>query len=165
MTKDKKIKEVWAIRDTLYRIARRILDSETEAADAVQDLFLKILQRQKDYKKHPSKEAFAVTVLKNLCIDKLRKKKEVLSDSKIVNFYIESNIDHKLDTETMISGAVRKLPDKQKLIFHLRDIEGYEYKEIEKMTGMSVSAIKTNLSRARQTIREILEKQYNYEHK
>lgn len=165
MKETKKIKEVWAIRDSLFRIARRLLDSETEAADAVQDLFLKILQRHKDYSKHPSKEAFAVTVLKNLCIDKLRKKKEVLMDSKVLNFYTESTIEEKLDTDTMISGAVKNLPDKQKLIFHLRDIEGYEYNEIEEMTGISISAIKTSLSRARKSIRETLEKQYQYEHK
>ncbi len=162
----KKIKEAWAIRDKLFRIAGRLLGSESDAADAVQDAFLKILQKEKDFSKHPSKEAYTVTVLKNLCVDKLRRKKEVsLSDSNILNLRTESKLEEKLDTNSMIQFAVSQLPEKQKLIFHLRDVEGYEYSEIEEITGSSVSSIKTNLSRARKTIREILVKQYNYEHK
>ncbi len=166
MKKDKNIEAIFAIKDKLFRIANRLLGSEIEASDAVQDLYLKILEKRKALDEHPKKEAFAVSTLKNLCIDKLRKKKNSYADDIMLNnVSFSENIEQKMDINAIISKALSELPEKQKLIFQLRDIEGYEYVEICEITGLTVSAVKTNLSRARKLLRDIIINRYKYEYK
>ncbi len=159
-----KIEDIYAIRHKLQAIARRMLGTETEAEDALQDLYLKALEKGSELDKYPSGSAFAVNSLKNLCIDKLRKKKEIRLDSSLEYFgQTTDNTEQKIDVRVMIETALSRLPEKQQLIFSLRDLQGYEYEEIENITGMKINAIKTNLSRARKTVRELLEIGFEYE--
>ena len=71
------------------------------------------------------------------------------------------------DMIKQVKELMERLPEQQKTILHLRDVEGYEYKEIKEITGFELNYIRVNLSRARKSIKESLlklqenELQYN----
>jgi RNA polymerase sigma-70 factor (ECF subfamily) len=63
---------------------------------------------------------------------------------------------------SLVHQLINELPEQQKLIIQLRDVEDYEFEEIGKMLTMKPTAVRVSLSRARKTIKEQLIKQHNY---
>lgn len=119
-----------------------------------------------------SVEALAVTMTKNLCLDKLRSyKHRKQNDDEVETLPVKTtNPDPATrmelsESSVSIHKLVQDLPDQQRLIMHLRDIEQYSYDEIETLTGLSRNNIRVNLSRARKNVRQEYVKRQNYEHR
>lgn len=154
------------VKDKIYRLALRLLTSREAAEDATQDVIMKLWSRNDKLNHYANLEAFAMTVTKNHCLDQLKLKqnnnlKIVHSnyDSKENNQHQQLEISDELDQVNKILDA---LPEQQKLIFQLRDVEQYDYEEISEITQMNETAIRVALSRARKKIREELIKKHNY---
>jgi len=103
---------------------------------------------------------------KNYCYDRL-KSKQAKNLTLIHSNYKEkeTSLDKKLeyiDSVDRVHLLINNLPDQQKLIIQLRDIEQYDFKEICEMVNMKPTAVRVSLSRARKTIREQLTKQHSY---
>ena len=152
-------------KDTLYRLAKRLLVSSDEAEDAVQEVFLKLWKGRDKIHHYRSPEAFAVTMTKNYCLDRLKSRQA--SNLKIVhtNYKNSDNIEKDVEATEgveLVTRIMQTLPEKQKMIMQLRDIEQFEFSEIAQMLSMNETAIRVALSRARKTVREQLIKQYNY---
>jgi RNA polymerase sigma-70 factor (ECF subfamily) len=115
---------------------------------------------------YKSVEALAMTMTKNYCFDQLKSKRA--SNLKIVhnNFTDrEASLQQKVedrDTWNWVEKIINDLPEQQKLIIQMRDIEQYEFEEIAKILEMNETAIRVALSRARKTIRENMTKTHNY---
>jgi RNA polymerase sigma-70 factor (ECF subfamily) len=98
-------------------------------------------------------------VTRNLAIDKLRSKKN-FTDEITPAMHISDKTpapDHLAemsDIMNIIKKAVSELPEKQKLTFHLREIEGMSYKEICEVLNISIDEVKVNLHRARKKLRK-----------
>ncbi|UJH91962.1 sigma-70 family RNA polymerase sigma factor [Antarcticibacterium sp. 1MA-6-2] len=160
------VKLIDPVKDKIYRLALRLLTSREAAEDATQDVILKLWSRNDKLNHYANLEAFAMTVTKNHCLDQLKLKqnnnlKIVHSnyDSKENNQHQQLEISDELDQVNKILNA---LPEQQKLIFQLRDVEQYDYEEISEITQMNETAIRVALSRARKKIREELIKKHNY---
>ncbi|HSI70346.1 MAG TPA: sigma-70 family RNA polymerase sigma factor [Gillisia sp.] len=160
------IKLIDPVKDKIYRLALRLLTSKEAAEDATQDVIVKLWSRNDKLKEYANLEAFAMTVTKNHCLDQLKLKqnnnlKIVHSnyDSNEINQHRQLEIDDELDQVTRILNS---LPEQQKLIFQLRDVEQYDFAEIAEITQMNETAIRVALSRARKKIREELIKKHNY---
>jgi RNA polymerase sigma-70 factor (ECF subfamily) len=156
---------VLPIKDRLYRIAKRYLVSGDEAEDAVQEVYLKLWKNKASIKKYRSPEAFAITMIKNYCLDRLKSKQA--SNLKIVhnNFENKQSLERQVEVQDKVSilfKMMETLPEQQKLILHLRDVEQFEFAEIAKMTNSNETAVRVALSRARKKMKELLIKQYNY---
>jgi RNA polymerase sigma factor (sigma-70 family) len=152
-------------KDTLYRLAKRLLVSSDEAEDAVQEVFLKLWKVRDKIDNYRSPEAFAVTMTKNYCLDRLKSKQA--SNLKIVhsNYKNSENIERAIEANQgveLLTKIMQTLPEKQKIIMQLRDIEQFEFAEISQMLEINETAIRVALSRARKVVREQLIKQYNY---
>lgn len=152
-------------KDTLYRLAKRLLVSSDEAEDAVQEVFLKLWKGRDNIHHYRSPEAFAVTMTKNYCLDRLKSRQA--SNLKIVhtNYKNSDNIEKDVEATEgveLVTRIMQTLPEKQKMIMQFRDIEQFEFSEIAQMLSMNETAIRVALSRARKTVREQLIKQYNY---
>ena len=152
-------------KDTLYRLAKRLLVSSDEAEDAVQEVFLKLWKGRDKIHHYRSPEAFAVTMTKNYCLDRLKSRQA--SNLKIVhtNYKNSDNIEKDVEATEgveLVTRIMQTLPEKQKMIMQLRDIEQFEFSEIAQMLSINETAIRVALSRARKTVREQLIKQYNY---
>ena len=152
-------------KNTLYRLAKRLLVSSDEAEDAVQEVFLKLWKGRDKIDNYRSPEAFAITITKNYCLDRLKSKQA--SNIKIVhnNYKNSENIERTIEGNEgveLITKIMETLPEKQKIIMQLRDIEQFEFAEISQMLEINETAIRVALSRARKVVREQLIKQYNY---
>ena len=166
MNEDEYLKIITPFKDKVFRVAKRLLVSIEEAEDATQEVFLKLWKHRQKLKDYNSPEAFAMTITKNWCFDRLKSKQA--QNLKIVHNNYE---DHSRslqksievnDSLQWVKTHMDALPEKQKLILQLRDIEQYEFKEIAKIVNMTETNIRVSLSRARKTIREKLTKTHNY---
>ena len=154
------IETVHQIEQKLYRTAKRLLISHEEAQDATQEVLVKVWQRASELSHVKSVEAYAMTMVKNYCYDRLKSKQAS-------NLSIEYSIHDKSHDQSAVFEAkdrlffvekiVNNLPEKQKLIWQLRDVEGATFEEIAEVVQMEPIAIRVNLSRARKKIKESLE--------
>jgi len=166
MNQSEFLNTVMPFKDKVFRFAKRLLVSSEEAEDATQELFLKLWKNKEKISSYKNIEAFAMTMTKNYCFDRL-KSKQASNLSLVHSNYRETNtsLDKKTDLEDSVSivhRLISKLPEQQRMIIQLRDVEQYEYKEIGKMLDLQPTAVRVALSRARKTIREQLIKQHNY---
>ncbi len=159
--------EVLPVKHKLYRLAKRLLNNVPEAEDAVQETFLRLWTKKDALKEYRSIEAFALTITKNLCLDRM-KSKGYKTDELTENHEKmgESNPHTRLElTESFekIQLIIQSLPEQQRMIIHLRDVEEYDLDEIAEIMELNMNTIRVNLSRARKKVREMLTKTYNYE--
>jgi len=165
MKQDEFVTTVFPFKDKLYRLAKRILVSKDEAEDAVQEVYLKLWKGRQAIKNYKNPEAFAITMTKNYCLDRLKSKQA--SNLKIVhtNFQNSENLEKQVEANDgvgLVFKIMETLPEQQKIILQLRDVEEFEFSEIAKMLDSNETAIRVALSRARKTVRDQLIKQYNY---
>ncbi|MDR0754460.1 MAG: sigma-70 family RNA polymerase sigma factor, partial [Prevotellaceae bacterium] len=150
--------------EKLYALAFRLLGNKAEASDAVQDTFLKLWNKRNEMEIQNT-EAFCVTLVKNICLDILRKRRrnESLSNSEqaanelIINKQIEIHYDW-----IQMQKLIRQLPLLQRQLVVMRHVKEYTMAEIAKQTGLSEANVRTTLSRARKLLREKFEKLNNY---
>ncbi len=166
MNQSEFLKTVMPFKDKVFRLAKRLLVSTEEAEDATQELYFKLWNKKENLKEYKSVEAFAMTMTKNYCFDRL-KSKQASNLTLVHSNYKEkdTSLDKKTDLNDSVSivhQLIENLPEQQKIIIQLRDIEQYEFDEIAKMLDLKPTAIRVSLSRARKTIREQLIKQHNY---
>lgn len=150
--------EVLPIRDKLFRTARRMLEDEADAEDALQEVYLKLWQMRDNLDRYDSLEAFATTMTKNLCVDMIRKRgregpieDELYYRAAPDDPYL--NLERKSNDE-LIRIIIDRLPTLQQTVLKMKDIEEYELEEIAQITGSSNEAVRVNLSRARKKVRE-----------
>lgn len=148
-------------KDRLYRLALGIVGDTYDAEDIIQELLIKIWNRIDQYHEIENKEAWCMTVTRNLAIDKIRSRKTSVHDIADYSFLSDSDAtpDKKLEDDDRmksILALVNDLPEKQRLIVYLRDVEGYSYKEIAEITDNTLDFIKVSLHRARKTLKDAL---------
>jgi len=166
MNENEYLKIVTPFKDKIFRVAKRLLVSVEEAEDATQEVLLKLWDHRQKFKDYNNPEAFAMTMTKNWCFDQLKSKQA--QNLKIVHNNYEDH-SQSLQKSIEVNDSLRwvekhmdALPEKQKLIIQLRDIEQYEFNEIAKILDMTEATIRVSLSRARKSIREKLTKTHNY---
>lgn len=153
-------------KDKLFRLAKRLLISTEEAEDATQEILVKLWTKNENLDSFNSVEAMAMTMTKNYCLDQLKSKRA--GNLKIVhnNFTDrEPSLDKKVedsDSLNWVEKIINQLPEQQRLIIQLRDIEQCEFEEIAKIVEMNETAVRVALSRARKTIREYMLKTHSY---
>lgn len=148
-------------KDKLYRFALNIVGNTYDAEDIMQELLIKIWNRIDQYNEIENKEAWCMTVTRNMAIDKTRNRREASQDISDFHHLRDSDDtqDKKLeDAERFgsIMALVNQLPEKQRMILHLRDVEGYTYQEIADMTESTLDFVKVSLHRARKTLKDEL---------
>ena len=142
MTQEEFKQEVKRIRSHLVTTAQRYLHDADEAEDIVQDVLLQLWQMI-DTLRIPF-DSLAGILVRNRCIDKVRRQKPVVRMEQLVDVY-EEDVDHDLLERTM--RMVEALPDMQQTIIRLRHMEGMQMSEIAQLTGKA-------LSRARKALAE-----------
>jgi RNA polymerase sigma factor (sigma-70 family) len=166
MTQKEFLNVVMPFKDKVYRLAKRLLISAEEAEDATQEVLMKLWNNKEKIGEYNNVEAFSMTMTKNFCFDKLKSKQS--QNLKIVhNNYEDNNISLQKQVELndsvdWVSRIIKDLPEQQRMVIQLRDIESYELEEIAQMLEMNNTAVRVALSRARKTIRERLTNTHSY---
>ena len=166
MTQTAFLNLVLPFKDKMYRLAKRLLVSNEEAEDATQEVLLKLWSKKTNIKNYNNTEAFAMTMTKNYCFDRLKSKQAqnlriVHSNYKDEATSLQKQIEQK-DSLDWVEKLIEKLPKQQQLVIQLRDIEQYDFTEIAKVLDIKETAVRVTLSRARKTIREQLMQKHNY---
>jgi RNA polymerase sigma-70 factor (ECF subfamily) len=151
--------KILPLKNNIYRLAKALLGNATYAEDAVQDIYLKLWAQRDQIEGAENIRAFCLQLARNHCLDRLRVLKrndfQELSDD---NFSKERSPYEQVEQQDLVEKVkqlIALLPEQQRTVIHLRDIEDLEFDEIAQVTGMTENTIKVNLSRARQRIREL----------
>ncbi len=148
------------LRDALFRFALRLVGSRAEAEDVVQEVYLKLWDKREELDHLQNPQAYSMTMTRHLSLDK--KKSKHSKTAELTATIDSSNPDSALsiaehleqkDLIQRIHIYMCQLPEKQRSVMHLRDVEGLSYEEIVAALNMPMPQVKTNLFRARQTIR------------
>ena len=157
---------VLPFKDKLYRMAKRLLVSNEEAEDATQEILLKLWTNKTKISSYKNAEAFAMTMTKNYCFDRLKSKQAqnlriVHSNYQDDSTQLQKQVEDQ-DSLGWVAKLMQQLPAQQRMVMQLRDIEHYEFSDIAKVLDMKETAVRVTLSRARKTIREQLTQKHNY---
>ena len=154
------------IKHKMFRLAKRLLVSIEEAQDATQEVLVKLWNKKDGLAGCNNVEAFAMTMTKNYCLDQLKSKRASNVKISTIDYQesghaLDKNVE---DTDSLnwVEKCINKLPEQQRIIIQLRDIEQYDFDEIAKILEISEGAIRVTLSRARKTIREEMMKIHDY---
>ncbi|MCR5861764.1 RNA polymerase sigma factor [Flavobacterium sp. J372] len=166
MNQQEFITTISPFKDRLFRLAKRLLVSTEEAEDATQEVLVRLWNNREKLGGYSSVEALAVTITKNYCLDQLKSKRA--TEMRIVHSnYTDRQAGLQQQAEDRdsldwVEKIMDTLPEQQKMIVQLRDIEEYEFEDIAKILDMNETAVRVALSRARKTIREELAKKHSY---
>ena len=138
-----------------------LLNDSNEAQDMVQEVYVKLWEKRLELKELNNPEGFVVTVMKNYCLDHLRKAKlqtDQIADSQAFeSASIEETMDSREDLNR-VESIIGRLPANQQTVLELRYKEDLSVREIEERTGLNEAHIKVLLSRARKTVKEAFNK-------
>ena len=149
---------VWMpLQGRFYRIAFYILESESDAKDAVQDLYLKLWNLRDHLEMVHNPSAYGTMLLKNLCIDRIRRARPAQPPDEAAA--LEPPADAVLEAQEelrLVQEAMGRLPATQQKLLSLRVFEGLSYEEIAQKTGLSPLNIRVQVSLARKRIKQSL---------
>ena len=144
------------LRDKLHHIALNYLESDEDAKDALQDTWLKLRNRG-DVETTSEARNKLVTVLRHVCIDRLRKAKPIPIDTISVRELKGYSMEEE-DLKRLETLLQKGLTSQQREIFNLVTHEGMEYEQIAEKLSMTVEAARMNMSRIRKKMRETYNK-------
>ena len=164
MSHDKFHRIILPLKDKLFRLAWSIVRDSAEAEDIVQDIFLKLWTKHDEWNEIENLEAYCFRATKNLAFDRveslsIRRTENIASDSESGVFVDNITPFFKLvesERNTLLYKCIDELPENQKLVFQLREIEGMSYKEIAEVLKISEDLVKENLFRARNKMKDLL---------
>ena len=128
------------------------LKNTSDAQDAVQNVFIKLINQNKTFENENHLKAWLITVAKNECKNTLR---HWFFSKRADNEELE-NITYSDRNDSLIN-EILKLPDKYKLPLYLYYYEGYSTEETAKILGINHSTLRTNLKKAREKLKKMME--------
>ena len=154
-------RNILPLKNIIFRTALRIVLSREEAEDIVQDTLMKLWQKREDLEQVANIEAFAIASARNLALDRKARmeNRNVPFDNESHDMpdHQQSGIEQVMmqkESVSAIGKIINSLPEKQRTVIHLRDIEGKSYKEIAEALNISESDVKVTLFRARSELKE-----------
>lgn len=160
---------VMAYQTVAYNVAYRVIGHREGATDACQDAFIKAYKSLGQYK-GGSFKSWLLRIVTNTCYDQLRYHKRRPSTS-LEDMVEQSEDGHgnlvseaELPEDQVLRGelgdflqqAINQLPDEQRIVLVLSDVQQFSYQEIAEMTDLPLGTIKSRLSRARRKLRDLL---------
>ena len=139
---------------TLYRAALAILGDAHEAEDAVQDAFLRCLEKAPDFESPAHARAWLLRVTVNGCKSRLRAPWRRRT-APLLDAYPAAAPE-----EGMLLEAMQALPARDRAVLHLYYYEGYQTAEIAALTGLREGSVRSRLTRARARLRQVLKVQW-----
>lgn len=157
---------VLSLTDRIFPMTARLLGNNTKAEDATQEIMMKLWSQRKEIEKHPNLTGFVFTIARNFCLDILKKKgPELVSTDEQLNNLEAASGQESLEwneLKSIIDKILTELPEQQREIMIMRDIDGMEFLEIAEFTGLKVEHIRVLLSRARKQVATRLKKMEDY---
>lgn len=150
--------DILPLKDKLFRLALCITRNREEAEDIVQDTMLRVWNRREEWNVWGTVEGFCLTICRNLAIDRSQKMdaRHVELTPEVTELPDMAAPDKLMERDErlgLLHRLIAELPEKQRTILQLRDVEGKSYKEIAEILQLTEEVVKVNLFRARQRIK------------
>ena len=152
---------VLPVSQKMYRYALSILKNEDSAQDVVQECLMKIWNKRSRLTEIENHEAWAMRITRNECFDWVKTNRFTLIQKEQVEEPDQIKADHDTlmeDQKKWLEKVLDTMPQKQKEVFHLREIDGMTYQEISDVLSLNMTEVKVNLHRARSKVRSSLQK-------
>lgn len=147
------------LSDSLYRVAYYLLESRSDAEDAVQDLYVKLWNSRDTLDAVHNPGAYCITLMRNLCIDRIRKASRrpnaELKDDVQADEYADDSAIYK-EQLLRIREAMERLPKTQRDVLEMKVLQDMSYEEIQEKTGLGYTSLRVILSNARKAIKRQL---------
>lgn len=140
----------------MYNLAYRMMNNREDAEDMLQETFIDCFRNIGSFRFESTFGAWLKSILINKCINQIRKKKVdlVLADS-FPQIPVEEEAEPEYSTDAVFRG-IEKLPDGYRIILTLYLLEGYDHTEIAQIMGITESTSKSQYSRAKDKLKNIL---------
>jgi RNA polymerase sigma-70 factor (ECF subfamily) len=142
-------------------VCLRYTGNENEAMEIVNDSYMKVLENIERFDSSKSFKSWYGKILVNSAIDRYRKYSKGTSTLSIDDNYASMQFEPEIEAELSASDIIklfRHLPVNYRITFNLAEIEGYSHKEIGAKLGITASTSRSNLTRAKQMLRELYTK-------
>lgn len=141
----------------LFSVCLKYSRNYAEAEDNLQDAFLTIFDKIEQYKNKGSFEGWLKRITVNTVLQRYRSEKvfDIINENTIVD--VELEVDEDNISITYLLQIIQELPDRYRLVFNLFVLDGYSHKDIADMLDINVGTSKSNLARARQTLKQTIE--------
>jgi len=143
---------------TLFTLCLKYSKNYAEAQDNLQDAFMTIFEKIKQYKNKGSFEGWMKRIVINTALQRYRKESvlDIIKEDTLVEKTVEVEVNE-TPTLDFLLHIIQQLPDRYRLVFNLYVLDGYSHKEIAKLLNISVGTSKSNLSRARYLLKDKIE--------
>lgn len=145
----------------MYNICLRMVNDDLDAEDLLQQSFVDVFTKMNSFRYESSIGAWIKRIVVNNCINFLKKRR--LQIQSLDDSFLQVADDLPLDRQTInveaINSAIRKLPDGYRVVFSLYLFEGYDHQEIGDILGITEATSKSQFSRAKKKLRDLLEGQ------
>lgn len=163
MTQETFRNTVFILRDEMFRFAKRFVMSSDEAEDVVQDLMIKFWQKKEELSTLGNLKSYALKAVRNECLNRLKHHDVKLGFADLQLHRSELYSMEVNNLKEHIINFINHLPEKQKMVIHLKDVEEYEVSEISQIMEIEENAVRVNLMRARQKVKEQISQLMSYE--
>jgi RNA polymerase sigma factor (sigma-70 family) len=156
------------LRHSAFRLANALLKNRDDAEDVVQDILLKLWMLKDEMNEVENLKAYILRMTRNISLDKLKARRgQKVSLEAVENqaYYSFTAEELQNDRYKRALVAICHLPETQRTVLQLRDVEGISYQEISNILEMEEGAVRTNLSRARKKVRQALLNEERNEHR
>mgnify|MGYP000892149186 CR=1 FL=1 len=155
----------------VFNIALRMIGNHDDASELAQEVFIRIFKSLKNFKGESSLSTWIYRITTNVCLDELRKRKnknivsldeDVKQDDGEIKRQVEDArptpdvIAEKNEVRRVVKEAILSLPEDQRTVIILRDIQGFSYDEIAKIMNCPEGTVKSRINRSRQILRDRL---------
>lgn len=158
-----------------YNIAYRMVGNEEDAKDITQEAFIKVFKSITSFREDSSFSTWLYRIVMNTCKDELRKKKlkvvsidrDIEVGESSVTFEIPDHtyspevVYEKKQLHAMLSQALTDLPEQNRIVVIMRDVQGFSYEDIAECINIPVGTVKSRINRGRHMLREMITKDRN----
>ncbi|RKD28000.1 RNA polymerase sigma-70 factor, ECF subfamily [Caminicella sporogenes DSM 14501] len=157
-----------------FNIAYRLIGNVEDAKDVTQEALIKVYKFLKNFKGESSFSTWLYKIVMNTCLDMIRKNNKIhtISLDKPIenkngnyNFELSDNknvLDEKIEQDEkikIIQRAIKKLPEKYRVVLVLRDLQDFSYSDISDIINCPVGTVKSRINRGRMQLKEILKEE------
>ena len=161
MAQETLLDTLMALQPALQLTAEKLLHSEADAEDAVQEALIDLWQRRNELDHVRDLRAYAMQSLKNRCISFLRKSRDIATDKielfdSVDDDAIREEVALTEERAARLDTMMAQLPERQREAVTMRYIEGVSHEEMQRRLGMSSTNVYATLSRAMSTLKSMI---------
>lgn len=155
------------MKDKLIRFSQSLVGDTAEAEDIVQEVLIRIWDRRDEWHEMDNLEGYCMRMARNMSIDRIRSRKNRTEELDRADHLLSRDNSAQADMENReavarVRNCIERLPEKQRTVIRLREIEGMSYLDIAGIMEITLDQVKVNIYRARMALKHELLKLESY---